>query len=166
MAWSAPEIFSARRVSSPLQVVALYQRICRATPAVVKLYSLENSPAEVRHLILLNFRKHTQTDPRAIELLLARAEMTFQEVTEQWSQRPHLLALLQPEVKTPVPILSRETFFERFINGTLDDSDLWLNHDRAAQQRALTEMRKRRAEKSQLRTGGQPQLTRATPQLR
>lgn len=38
------------------QVVALYQRICRAAPAIVKLYSLENTASEVRHLILLHFR--------------------------------------------------------------------------------------------------------------
>ena len=94
--------------------------------------------------IFLCCRKQPTSDPRIIELLLARAEMTFQEVTEQWSQRPHLLALLQPELKTPVPVLDQEVFFDRFINGTLLDSDLWLGHDSAAQQRALTAMRTRR----------------------
>lgn len=96
-------------------------------------------------------RKNPTNDPRAIELLLARAEMTFQEVTEQWSQRPHLLALLQPETKTPEPLLDPEVFFERFIAGTLTEEDLWLGHDRAAQQRALVEMRARRESRAAAR---------------
>ncbi len=43
-----------------------------------------------------------------MEHLLTKAEMTYEEVLNQWSQRGHLLALLQPEPKAPDAIVDGE----------------------------------------------------------
>jgi|APCry1669189665_1035243.scaffolds.fasta_scaffold72504_1 NADH dehydrogenase (ubiquinone) 1 alpha subcomplex subunit 6 len=70
------------------RVVNLYRRMCRDTPAVIKIYNLEHTPFNVRHMLLLQFRKNSEvTDPRIIELLLQRAEMELEETREQWKQR-------------------------------------------------------------------------------
>ena len=61
--------------------------------------------ADARHLVLLNhFRKNANvTDPRLIEMLLEKARMEIEETTQQWKQKPHIMALLEPEVEAADP---------------------------------------------------------------
>ena len=88
--------------------------------------------------------------------------MTFQEVTEQWSQRPHLLALLQPEITSRELILDPDLFLERFVEGNVTEDDVFLGHDPVRQQRVLAQLRvlvaQEEAEEAAAAAAGQPQL--------
>ena len=69
-------------------------------------YGVEGySSADARRLVLLNhFRKNAGvTDPRVIELLLDNARMEIEETMQQWKQKPHIMALLEPEVQPVDP---------------------------------------------------------------
>ncbi len=63
------------------------------------------SHADARRLILLNhFRKNANvTDPRLIEMMLEHARMEMEETNQQWKQKPHIMALLEPEVEAVDP---------------------------------------------------------------
>ena len=70
----------------------MYRKMCQDVPTVVSIYDLPLTVAEVRHLVGLHFRRNeTVTDPRLIEMLLAKAEMELEETRNQWKQRPHLM---------------------------------------------------------------------------
>ena len=84
------------------RVVQMYRQMCRDVPKVLVMYGLEQTVAEARHMLLLHFRKNAAvTDPRIVELMLARAQMEVEETMQQWKQKPHLMAILQPEAKMP-----------------------------------------------------------------
>ena len=63
------------------------------------------SHADARRLILLNqFRKNgSVSDPRLIEMLLDHARMEIEETLQQWKQKPHIMALLEPEIEAADP---------------------------------------------------------------
>ena len=109
----------ARAVLSK-RVVALYRSICRSVPKVLVMYGLEHTVAESRHMVLLHFRKNAGvTDPRIVELLLARADMEVQETMQQWKQKPHVMALLQPETATPNVWLDAEEMTRQCVSGVV-----------------------------------------------
>ena len=43
------------------------------------------------------------SDPRLIEMLLERARQEIEETNQQWKQKPHIMALLEPEVEAADP---------------------------------------------------------------
>jgi hypothetical protein len=103
------------------------------------MYQLEGTPADLRRMTLMQFRKHAAvTDPRVVDIMLAKAEMEFEETIEQWKQRGHLMQLLDPELPAPDPLLDSEELFRRFIDGTLTSKDVWKDFNRAEQLRILT----------------------------
>lgn len=84
-------------LTSPLSL------LCLAFP---NRYGVEGySSADARRLVLLNhFRKNAGvTDPRVIELMLDNARMEIEETMQQWKQKPHIMALLEPEVQPVDP---------------------------------------------------------------
>ncbi len=96
------------------RVVAMYRKFCRDVPRICIMYNLEQTVGEVRHMVLLHFRKSSHVhDPRIIDLLLTKANMEHQEVIELWKQRSHLMELLQPELSAPDAWQDEEEFFRR-----------------------------------------------------
>jgi len=74
--------------------------------ALPNRYGVEGySSADARRLVLLNhFRKNAGvTDPRVIELMLDNGRMEIEETMQQWKQKPHIMALLEPEVQPVDP---------------------------------------------------------------
>jgi len=67
-----------------LQVVNLYRRMCREVPIIRTMYIIDETPAEIRHMVLLQFRKSSEaTDPRILEMLVAKGEMELEETRNQ-----------------------------------------------------------------------------------
>lgn len=98
------------------------------------MFALEGTPADLRYMVLLQFRKHGDvTDPRVITMLLAKAEMEFEETINQWKQRGHLMMLLDNELPPPQPMRDSEEFFKRFLNGSLTSKDVWMDWSRREQ---------------------------------
>ncbi len=96
------------------QVVQMYRQFCRDAPRVVIQYSLEQTVSEVRHMVLLLFRKNMHvTDPRVLELLLDKARMEHEETMKQWKQRGHVIQMLTPQLAAPDAWLDEEEFFRR-----------------------------------------------------
>jgi NADH dehydrogenase (ubiquinone) 1 alpha subcomplex subunit 6 len=115
--------------------------MCRDAPAVIKMYNLEQTTAEVRHMVLLQFRKNsTATDPRVVDMLIARGEMELEETRNQWKQKGHLANLMTPELIAADPLLDVEEFFRRFIDGTLEDRHIWKDHNVSEQRRILQQV--------------------------
>lgn len=128
------------------RVVQLYSKMCRNAQVVITMYNLEHTPAEVRHMVLLQFRRHAgASDPRIIDMLIQRGEMELQEARNQWKQRGHLMAILQPEVPAADPLVDPEEFFRRFLDGSLDESTLWRGHVRSEQKRVMAALQERSA---------------------
>ena len=109
-----------------------------AAPAISKMYLLEGTPADLRRMTLLQFRRNKElVEPRIIDMVLAKGEMEFEETLNQWKQRGHLLNLLNPEVPPPDALLDAEEFFRRFLNGSLTSKDVWKDWDATEQARIL-----------------------------
>jgi hypothetical protein len=114
LAKSATKTADELRKSLNKQVVAIYRKFCRDAPRIIIMYNLENTPAEIRHMVMLHFRKNNHvTDPRIVELFLQRAKMEHEETMNQWKQRGHILELLQPELSAPDPWVDEEEYFRR-----------------------------------------------------
>jgi hypothetical protein len=120
------------------RVVDLYRRMCREVRPVRTMYQIDETPAEIRHMVLLQFRKNNAaTDPRIIDMLISRGEMELEETRNQWKQRGHLMALIKPELPPADPMLDPEEFFKRFLDGTLDEPTIWRRHIASQQHKTL-----------------------------
>lgn len=98
------------------QVVGMYRAMCRDVPKVLVMYNLEQTPSEARHMLLLHYRKASAAvpnDPRIVEMLLERARQEYEETMQQWKQKGHLMAILQPELAAPDVWTDEEEFFRR-----------------------------------------------------
>jgi len=115
---------------------------------------IDETPAEIRHMVLLQFRKNNHvTDPRIVELLIQQGEMELQETRQQWKQRGHLMALIKPEVPPPDPLVDCDEMFRRFLDGSLTEGSIWRDHNPAEQARLL---RKRALHRSARKTTAGP----------
>lgn len=66
------------------RVTGLYRKMCREVPVIRATYVIEETPAELRHMILLQFRKNKDaTDPRIVDMLLTKGEMELEEAANQ-----------------------------------------------------------------------------------
>ena len=109
-------VAAAARGAQSRRVVALFRALCRDVPKVLIMDGLEHSAPEVRRAVLLQFRKHAHvTEPRILESLLARAAMEREETVNQWKQKGHLLAILQPDETPADPWLDEDEFFRRCV---------------------------------------------------
>jgi hypothetical protein len=98
------------------RVVSAYRQLCRDAPKVAVIYQLEQTVSEIRHMLLLHFRRNAHvTDPRMIEILLQRCRMEREETVNQFKQRGHIMELLQPELQAPDAWLDDEEFFRRCV---------------------------------------------------
>ena len=98
------------------QTVGMFRKMCRDIPKVLVMYSLEQTPAEARHMLMLHFRKSgasAPNDPRITEMMLEKARQEFEETMQQWKQKGHLMAILQPELAAPDCWTDDEEFFRR-----------------------------------------------------
>ena len=123
------------------RVVGLYRKMCREVVPIRTMYQIDETPAEIRHMVLLQFRKNTSaTDPRIIDMLITRGEMELEEARNQWKQRGHLMAVIKPELPPADPLLDAEEFFKRFLDGTLDETTLWRGHVHSEQVKTIKKL--------------------------
>jgi hypothetical protein len=84
------------------------------------LYTIELTPAQIRRLVNLQFKKHKGlTDPRVIDMMVVQCEMELEETLNQWKMKPHVMELLNTkELLDPgitIPELVDETADQRWI---------------------------------------------------
>lgn len=130
---TAPAAAAQLRGAQSKRVVALFRKMCRAVPAVRTMYIIDESPAEIRGMLLLQFRRSGGAggagggvgggDPRLLDMLLAKGEMELQEAMNQWKQRGHLMQLIKPELDAADPLLDIGEHMARFADGSLDFRD-------------------------------------------
>lgn len=98
------------------QVVSMFRKMCRDIPKVLVMYNLEQTPSEARHMLMLQFRKagaSAPNDPRITEMMIDKARQEFEETMQQWKQKGHLMAILQPELAAPDFWTNEEELFRR-----------------------------------------------------
>lgn len=91
------------------------KKINYQAPEICTLYALNVSPTYLRHVIRQKFeRNRSVTDPKIIDVLIAKERMEYQETMNCWKMNDQLLGLLlQPDGGKPVD----GTFLERFYQG-------------------------------------------------
>lgn len=135
------------RAAQSKRVVSLFRSLCRDVPKMLIMYGLEHTAAEVRQKVLLQFRKHSHvTEPRIVESLLARGAMEREETINQWKQKGHLLAILEPESGLADPWLDEEEFFRRFLDGTINEETVWAGWDPRRMEERIAKLKKALAE--------------------
>jgi hypothetical protein len=133
---------SARSAQSK-RVVSLFRSLCRDVPKMLIMYGLEHTATEVRQKVLLQFRKHSHvTEPRIIESLLARGAMEREETINQWKQKGHLLAILEPESGLADAWLDEEEFFRRFLDGSINEETVWAGWDPRKMEERIAKLKK------------------------
>ncbi|KAL0576235.1 ndufa6 NADH-ubiquinone oxidoreductase subunit [Marasmius crinis-equi] len=82
-------------------------------PEIVSIYSLNMSPAFVRHQIRKKFERNRDvTDLRAIEVLIHKSRLEYQETINIWKMPDHVTGLLLNEKARPP-----KTFLQKFYEG-------------------------------------------------
>jgi hypothetical protein len=82
-------------------------------PEICSLYSLNVSPAFVRHRIRARFeRNRNVTDLRAINVLLLKSRQDYQETMNVWKLPDHVLGILLKDDTRP-----QRTFLQKFYEG-------------------------------------------------
>jgi len=75
------------------------------------------SPAYVRHQIRKKFERNRDvTDPRAIEVLLHKSRLDYQETINIWKMPDHVTGLLLNDKPT-----AQKSFLQKFYEGTYND---------------------------------------------
>ncbi|KAF9054024.1 hypothetical protein BJ165DRAFT_1412676 [Panaeolus papilionaceus] len=95
------------------RVLSLYREWYRSAPEICALYSLSESPAQVRHALRARFeRNRNVTDQRAIDVLLIKSHQDYQETMNCWKQTDHVLGILLEPQDRP-----QKTFLQKFYEG-------------------------------------------------
>ncbi|KAF9239461.1 NdufA6 NADH-ubiquinone oxidoreductase 14.8 kDa subunit [Melanogaster broomeanus] len=101
-----------------LRVIDLYRAWIRAAPEIVTLYALPVTPNYVRYCIRQRFEANRHvTDPRAIEVLLHKGRLEFQETVNCWKQTDHVMGILLKVEERP-----QRTFLQKFFEGRDEDA--------------------------------------------
>ncbi|KAF9791852.1 hypothetical protein BJ322DRAFT_10 [Thelephora terrestris] len=97
------------------RVISLYRNWYRSAPEICSLYALNVSPTYLRHVIRQKFeRNRSVTDPKIIDILIAKERMEYQETMNCWKMNDQLLGLfIHPDGGKPVD----GTFLQRFYQG-------------------------------------------------
>ncbi|KAF8626025.1 hypothetical protein AX15_005115 [Amanita polypyramis BW_CC] len=102
------------------RAIHLYRDWYRAAPEVVQLYALNVSPALIRHSIRERFEKNRYvTDLRAIDVLLSKGRMEYQETLNCWKQMDHIEGILLAPQHRP-----QRSFMQKFLEGRDEDAIL------------------------------------------
>ncbi|THU85034.1 NADH dehydrogenase 1 alpha subcomplex subunit 6 [Dendrothele bispora CBS 962.96] len=100
------------------RAIQLYREWYRAAPEICALYSLNVSPAFVRHRIRARFeRNRNVTDLRAINVLLMKNWQDFQETMNVWKLPDHVTGILLKDDSRP-----QRTFLQKFYEGRDEDA--------------------------------------------
>ena len=152
---AASSIQVSTRAAQSKRVVSLFRSLCRDVPKMLIMYGLEHTAPEVRQKVLLQFRKHSHvTEPRIIESLLARGAMEREETINQWKQKGHLLAILEPESGSTDAWLDEDEFFRRFLDGTINEETVWAGWDPRKMEERVAKLKKSLAENGGGGVGG------------
>ncbi|KAK7056444.1 ndufa6 NADH-ubiquinone oxidoreductase subunit [Paramarasmius palmivorus] len=122
-AFTIPSRFArvASRSGSPEEarkrVIQLYREWYRAAPEIVSIYSLNMTPAYVRHQIRKRFERNRYvTDQRAIDVLILKSWQEFQETINIWKMPDHINAFLAEKDRP------QRTFLQKFYEGRDEDA--------------------------------------------
>ncbi|KAG7094134.1 hypothetical protein E1B28_007746 [Marasmius oreades] len=100
------------------RVIQLYRDWYRSAPEIVTIYSLNMSPAYVRHQIRKKFERNRHvTDARAIDVLLLKSRQDFQETLNIWKMADHVNGILLNDTDRP-----QRTFLQKFYEGRDEDA--------------------------------------------
>ena len=86
-------------------------------PEICSLYALNVSPAYIRHAIRQRFeRNRSVTDPKILDILIAKERMEYQETMNCWKMNDQFLGtFIQTDGGKPV----EGTFLQKFYQGQL-----------------------------------------------
>lgn len=86
-------------------------------PEICSLYALNVSPAYIRHAIRQRFeRNRSVTDPKILDILIAKERMEYQETMNCWKMNDQFLGtFIQTDGGKPVD----GTFLQKFYQGQL-----------------------------------------------
>ena len=103
------------------QVVDIYRRMCREMPKIIVMYNLPYSVGELRHILLLHFRRHGYvTDPSITQMLLTKADEKFMEVMEGHWTEYHVHTFLQVEYVEAKSNDTLEGMLDEFADNVLN----------------------------------------------
>ncbi|CDR46282.1 CYFA0S22e02080g1_1 [Cyberlindnera fabianii] len=102
------------------RVLRLYRKYLREAPVFIELYELDLPVAAVRTKIRQEFeRNRFQKDLSVTNVLYAKGQMEFQELTNFWKQTPHVMRYFENEGETAwAPHAQvQDTFVNKFLKG-------------------------------------------------
>jgi len=107
--------FSSNPTEARQRVLSLYRDWYRSAPEICTLYALNVSPAYIRHAIRQRFEQNRSvTDPKIIDVLIAKERMEYQETMNCWKMNDQLLGVfIQQDGGKPV----QGTFLQKFYQG-------------------------------------------------
>ncbi|CAL1698149.1 unnamed protein product [Somion occarium] len=102
------------------KVIKLYRDWYRGAPEICTLYSLNVTPAYIRHSIRQIFEENRHVnDIRVVDQLVQKGRQDYQETMNCWKQNDHIMGiLLQPRGRPP------RTFMQKFLEGRDEDQVL------------------------------------------
>ncbi|KAL1745303.1 hypothetical protein HDZ31DRAFT_36679 [Schizophyllum fasciatum] len=108
-----PTRVSANPAEARKRVLKLYREWYRCAPDIVSSYELNIPVSSARYAIRQRFEYNRYvTDPKAIDVLLAKSHMEFQETMNHWKMRDHVLGILLKPKQRP-----QKSFMQKFIEG-------------------------------------------------
>ncbi|KAF9269222.1 NADH dehydrogenase 1 alpha subcomplex subunit 6 [Marasmius fiardii PR-910] len=113
-----PAAISGSPGEAKKRVIQLYRDWYRSAPEIVSIYSLNMSPAYVRHQIRKKFERNRHvTDQRAIDVLILKSRQDFQETMNIWKMADHVNGILLLDEERP-----QRTFLQKFYEGRDEDA--------------------------------------------